>query len=168
MQVTITDVDGKGTLSMGTTNLSLSGNGTGTIVATGKLTDINNAIANLSYTSSKAVSGTDHITVKIDDLANGGTAITSPVVGVGGSLTDSKTITVTINQGVNAPPTLVVPTAKTVAEDTTLAVTGITVDDVDAASTSPIKVTLSVTKGTVTVGTQTGVSVVAAPTAVRP
>ncbi len=60
----------------------------------------------------------------------------------------------------NATPTLTVPTAKTVAEDTSLNITGITVGDADAAS-NPIQVTVAVTnKGTVTIGTQTGVTVV--------
>ena len=116
-----------------------------------------NASGSLKYTPVADQHGTATITVTVTD--NGGTAN-------GGD--DSKTRTFTITVGsVNDAPVNAAPASAAVNEDGTLTfsnspLTGLAVSDVDAGS-SPIRVTLSGTNGTVTLGhpTQFGISFVA-------
>lgn len=73
---------------------------------------------------------------------------------------DSAATTVTINvAAVNDAPVNTVPTARTVAEDTDLSVTGLSIADVDA--TGSMTVTLAVTQGKITVASAAGVTAAA-------
>ena len=70
----------------------------------------------------------------------------------------SNTAVVDVNlSAVNDAPVLSVPSAKTVSEDTLLSITGISVADVDAAS-SAVKITMSVAQGRLTLAQTTGLS----------
>ncbi len=70
------------------------------------------------------------------------------------SNTASVDVTVT---AVNDAPVLSVPSAKTVNEDTLLSISGISVADVDAAS-SAVKITMSVAQGRLTLAQTTGLT----------
>ncbi|MBM4093274.1 MAG: choice-of-anchor D domain-containing protein, partial [Planctomycetes bacterium] len=70
--------------------------------------------------------------------------------------TDTGTVTITVSP-VNAAPVLTVPGAKTVNEDTLLAITGISVADVDAG-TGAVKIIVSVANGVLTLAQATGLT----------
>ena len=76
--------------------------------------------------------------------------------GSGGAKTDSKSIVISVG-AVNDPPQLTLPGVKTVAEDTLLSITGITVADADAGS-GQLKITMSVGHGRFTLAQTTGLT----------
>src|SRR5262249_22614274 len=92
---------------------------------------INNALAGLSYRGVLDFNGADTLTVVTSD----------------GSLSDTDTVAITVNP-VNDPPVNTVPGAQSVNEDTTLAIAGVSVSDVDSPT---LTTTLAVAKGTLTV-----------------
>ncbi len=107
----------------------------------------------LTYTAAPNASGTAIVTLAL--LDNGGTAN-------GGIDTSApQTFTITVN-AVNDAPTLTVPSGPlTTAEDTPINFSGATaiqLTDIDAG-TNPIRITLSVTNGTVRLPSTTGLSV---------
>jgi hypothetical protein len=82
----------QGTLTLGSiTGLTVVGNGTATVRATGNLTNINNGLNNLVYNPTDTFVGTDTLTITTNDL--GGT-------GAGGAITDVDTVSITVT-----PPT---------------------------------------------------------------
>jgi len=94
------------------------------------------------------------------DLAAGQTATLTFGYGVSdGTATTPQTLTVTVT-GANDAPVLTVPGARTVNEDTDLPLTGLSIADVDAGS-APLRLTLSVGHGKVTLGSTTGLTVTA-------
>ncbi len=107
-----------GNLTIGTTTgLTVTGNGTPSVMLEGALNNLNPALASLTYR--KALDGTDTITVTANDLGNTGT---------GGAQSDSKAIPVTVTF-VNDPPHFTpLPPPQTMNEDTCNEVT-ITVSD---------------------------------------
>jgi hypothetical protein len=91
-------------------------------------------------------------TVTVTPAANqSGTATITVTVTDGGSLTATDTFDVIVN-AVNDPPVITPAAAQSATEDTNKAITGISVADIDAASSS-VSVTLGVTRGTLTVST---------------
>jgi len=76
--------------------------------------------------------------------------------GFGGPLTDNDSIAITIN-AVNDAPVLTVPGAQAVDEDTALVLSGASIADVDVSG-SDLEVTLSVTDGTITLASTTGLT----------
>ena len=77
-----------GTLALGSTNgLSVSGNGTATIVAGGTLADLNAALQTLSFTPASGFAGTVTLTVTTNDQGN---------TGSGGAVQDTDTVTITV------------------------------------------------------------------------
>ena len=143
--IRITDVDSpsvqvtlsalQGTLSL-TPNagITVNDNGTSTVTASGTLAGLNTALLALRYQGNLNFNGADQIAILVND----------------GSLTDSKTLAVTVTP-VNDLPTLTVPSSLTVNEDEVLnfnLVPGtLTLTDVDSGTT-PISLNLSVTSGT--------------------
>src|SRR4029078_2685962 len=97
------------------------------------------AANNVVYRGVQDFNGSDTLTVVTSDGGNTGT---------GGTLTDSDTVAITVTAA-NDAAVNVVPGAQTVAEDSNLSITGLSVSDVDAASAS-IATTLSVLHGTLT------------------
>ena len=68
---------GHGTVQLPTTaNLTGSGNGTDSMTYTGTLANINNALNNLIYTPVSNYSGTDKLTIAINNLAGADSAAT--------------------------------------------------------------------------------------------
>src|SRR6185503_5778935 len=97
----------------------------------GTKNQINSSLAGLSYRGNLNFNGTDTLTVATSD----------------GSLSDTDTVAITVNT-VNDPPVNTVPGAQNVNEDLTLAITGVSVADVENGT---LTATLSVVHGTLNV-----------------
>ncbi len=149
LQVTLSVSNG--TLTLGdTTGLTFStgdGSDDASLVFTGSLTDINTALATLSYQGNLNYVGTDTLNVTVNDQGN---------TGSGGALQDTGSVDIDV-LAVNDQPTLTLPADTSVSEDTSLAISGIAIADVDAAS-GALQVTLSVSNGTLTLGDTTGLT----------
>src|SRR4029434_7424997 len=143
--VSVNDVDGnlsttQLTVTNGALNVSLAGgatisggaNGSSTLTLSGTQAQINAALASISYQGNANFNGADTLTVLSTD-ANGAT--------------DSDTVAITVSS-VNDGPLNAVPGAQTVNEDTSLSISGVSVNDVDGnlATTQ-----LSVTNGALNV-----------------
>ena len=151
--ISVNDVDGNLSTTQlavtnGTLNVSLAGgatisagaNGSSTLTLSGTQAQINAALASLSYQGTLDFAGSDTLTVLSTD-ANGATDA------------DSVAITVT---AINDGPVNSVPGAQTVAEEGSLAIIGVSVNDVDGnlASTQ-----LSVSNGTLNVSLAGGATI---------
>ncbi|MBF0470699.1 MAG: DUF4347 domain-containing protein, partial [Gammaproteobacteria bacterium] len=152
--------DGIGTFTLAANDgATVGGSGTDTMTIEGTLVQINNALDGLTYTPNDPNSDqTAEITITVDDLANGGTTLTN---GVGGSETAAKTFDVNISN-VNDPPTVTAPAAATVAEDTTLTLTGaaaFSVADPDDFGADDLVATVTVSHGTLDLAADDGVTV---------
>ena len=118
----------------------------------GTLAQINAELETMSLSPAANFNGATSIDLTIADNGNSG---------VGGNLTDTATIAVTVG-AVNDPPQNQLPAAQSVAEDgvLVLATAGgnpIAVDDLDAAG--PLRVTLTASNGTVTLATTAGLTI---------
>ncbi len=133
---------------------TLTGNNSKTMVLTGTVAEINAVLLGLRYTPDSNYNGPDSITVLAEDLGN---------TGLGGPLTDSKSIGLTIS-AVNDAPINTVPAAQTIQEDNVLLFSStngkqISVSDVDVAEgTGNLTVTLTVTNGTLTLAATSGLA----------
>jgi hypothetical protein len=141
LRVTITVLNG--TVSFGdTTGLTMVGNGTASVQATGTLVILNTRLTTLSYTPNLHYVGPDTLTFASDDLGH------TPAP----AKTDSDNVPMQVGP-INDAPVLTAPGAISTNEDTPLVFNGnISAADVDIGS-SPMKVTMSVTIGTLTIGT---------------
>ncbi|HPS70411.1 MAG TPA: tandem-95 repeat protein, partial [Candidatus Cryosericum sp.] len=148
-----------GTLSLSKlTGLTFSvGDGTAdaTMTFNGTLTDVNAALATLSYLPDKDYNsnwGSESCTVTVSDLGH---------TGSGGALTDSKSVPITVTP-VNDPATVTLPSPITLDEDVNTAISGIVVADIDVNETaSPgntVQITLTAAHGTLSLSTATGVT----------
>jgi hypothetical protein len=138
-----------GTLNLtSTTNLSVTGNNTNSITATGQLADLNNAFsAGLAYTPSLNFNGDDTLTMLTNDQGN---------TGSGGAKSDTDTLTITVN-AINDAPVLTAPSSAATNEnmDLIFSVTNlnqISAADVDAG-TADVQFSLSVAHGTLSLKT---------------
>ena len=121
----------------------ISGNGTDTVILTGSQFEINATLADamgITYTPTLNFNGDATLTVESND---GGST------GVGGPLTFTETVTITVDP-VNDPAVITVPGDQTTDEDVALAISGVSVSDADAGS-NDITVTLTVSNGTIDV-----------------
>ncbi len=128
------------------------GNGTHTLQLTGTVSAVNTALDGLGYTPDANYNGGDTITVASDDQGNSG----------GAARADSDTIAVTLAAVNDGPQNTVPSTTQTVNEDTNLVFSGangnaISIDDADAGA-SPVKVTLGVERGALTLASTGGLS----------
>ncbi|RZI79930.1 MAG: hypothetical protein EOP38_24035, partial [Rubrivivax sp.] len=108
----------------------------------------------MSYLPTSNYNGADTLTIVTSDQGNTGT---------GGTLTDTDTVAITVN-AINDAPVNTVPAAQSTNEDTALVFSSgnsnlISIADVDAASAS-MRITLSVTNGSLTLSGLTGLSFV--------
>jgi hypothetical protein len=148
----------KGTLSLAqTTGLSFSeGDGVGDAIMTftGTQADINNALNGLLYRGNQNFNGTDTLTITTSDLGN---------TGSGGIKTDTDTVSITVN-AVNDDPLNTVPVGQAANEDTDLIFStgnnnAIVISDVDVSEgTGQLQVSLSVSKGTLTLSQLAGLN----------
>ena len=127
---------------------NITDNGTGLVVLSGTLSQINNTLANstgLTYLNvPQHYNGDDRLTVVADDLGNSGT---------GGPQQDVATVLITVNP-VNDAPEITAPFTETATEDLDLVISGISIVDVDiddGATPGQMIVTLQVASGTITV-----------------
>ena len=122
---------GNGTATLATTaGLSVSGDGTSSITATGTVAELNAALDGLVYTPATDFSGTGTIQVDVDDLGNNPS----------GNLTATATLNITVNN-INDAPVLTVTASPTPtfaengpAVDITSAVNITDVDDTNIES----------------------------------
>ena len=114
---------------------------------TGTVANVNLALARVDYLANANYSGSDALSISVDDQGN---------TGAGGAKTDAKSVAITV-LAVNDAPVLTVPGNQTVNQDALLSITGISVADVDAA-TGSVKITMSVTSGQLTLAQTTGLT----------
>lgn len=161
IQVTASALNGIITF-VNTTGVTVTGNGTGQVTLTGDLTAVRNTAfgaSNVRYRGNPNYNGPDTVTLTVNDQGN---------TGLGGPLTDTKTLSVNVT-AVNDPPLLTVPGAQTVAEDEDLLLTdvsGITVTDIDSGTNS-IRATLSVNNGVITLASTDGLTIASGSNASR-
>jgi uncharacterized repeat protein (TIGR01451 family) len=144
----LTDVAG------GVTAGQVTGNGTATLVLIARQSAINATLAaanGLRFTPALNASGTGTLTMTTDDLGHNGT---------GGPLSDSDLSSIAIAAVNDAPVNTLPPTGSTPA-DTPLALTGISIADVDADANA-VSVVLGVTTGRLAIDTSVASGVTAA------
>ncbi len=131
---------GNGTLALsGLTAGSVSGNGSSTVTIQASREAINAAlVSGLSYSPSLNFAGVDTITIHTNDLGNSGS---------GGPQTDVDSLTISV-LNVNDLPVIVLPAATSVAEDTAVFLSGISILDFD--NSGPLSVTFTAVNGTLT------------------
>jgi hypothetical protein len=108
------------------------------ITFTDTLSNVNTALAGLTYKSSSGYAGSDVLTITAVDQA--------PSPG-----SDSETVAINVTAPPTTPPAITVPGTQSVTQNTTMPISGISVADVDAGSTGQLTLTLSVSHGTLTV-----------------
>ena len=158
--VTATLSVGQGVLNVGagTTGVGVAGSGSSTVTLTGTITQINDLLAaNLSATvlyfnGSDTPAASTILTLSVNDGGNAGS---------GGPLSGSDTATINI-AAVDDAPVNAVPAAQTTPEDTPLVFSAangnqLSITDVDAGA-GLVEVTLSVTYGTLTLASTTGLT----------
>ncbi|MGN4933710.1 T1SS-143 repeat domain-containing protein [Aeromonas rivipollensis] len=159
----VKDVDaGSGTMEVrlsvehGTLNLpagsgvTLTGNGTGSLVLTGTLADLNALLSGgVTYQGNGDFHGNDNLTMVTNDLGN---------TGSGGALGDTDVLPIEVQAVNDAPVNLLPGTPQVAQEDTPFVIKGLQVQDVDAGS-SPMEVRLSVLHGTLVLADGSGVTV---------
>ncbi|WP_438547322.1 retention module-containing protein [Aeromonas popoffii] len=130
-----------GTLNLATgSGVTVSGNGSGTLVLSGPLDAINALLSGgVTYQGKQDFNGQDPLTMVTNDLGN---------TGSGGALGDTDVVAIEV-QPVNDAPINQVPGSMTVKEDGSLSLSGISVKDVDAG-TAPMSVVLRVEHGVLT------------------
>ncbi|RMD70450.1 MAG: hypothetical protein D6822_04110, partial [Cyanobacteria bacterium J149] len=138
------------------------------LVIEGTLADINNALASLTYQTNTDLNQTIALNITVDDRlydgsgdANGGTLNQGTNGGTLPLSDENNTVTRVININVsteNDPPTLTVPLAQTVNEDTQLSLNGISVSDLDDFDGDSNKITLSVANGTINISDTSGLT----------
>ena len=140
-------------LTVGTVpGVSASVRGAATVVFQAPLYRASAAVGYITYTPDKEYFGSDTVTVSINDEGN---------VGVGGPLSASVTIPVTV-AAVNTAPYPIVPKTRVVVdEDASVAVAGVSCGDSDVTSGRTfIEVTLSAGKGVLSLDDTLGLEVV--------
>ncbi|QZZ21474.1 tandem-95 repeat protein [Leptothermofonsia sichuanensis E412] len=138
---------GNGTLSLGTTTgLSFStgnGNQNTSMVFSGTLAAINNALATLTYRGNSNFNGTDTVNISVNDNGNTGAGI---------ALSDSAAIAINV-LGINSAPVITVPLAPSTNAGVNLAITGVSVNDPDAGA-GTLLVTIAAQNGVLSIPTE--------------
>ncbi|RQM72858.1 retention module-containing protein [Aeromonas jandaei] len=149
IKITLSVEHGTLTLPAGS-GVTVGGNGTGSLVLTGTLADLNALLSGgVTYQGNSDFYGNDALTMVTNDQGN---------TGSGGALSDTDVLPIEV-QPVNDAPVNQLPTAPLVAEeDVPYRIDGLQVKDVDAGN-SPIEVRLSVGHGTLTLAAGSGVTV---------
>ncbi|MCC7372437.1 MAG: hypothetical protein IT306_28750 [Chloroflexi bacterium] len=146
---------GQGALTMSNAgSCSIAGSGTNSITLSAPQAAASPCLATLVYRSPPAFSGAVTLTVNVND--NG--ALVGGTTNVVNSLTDAETITINVTS-VNDPPVLTVPVSASVIQYQTVAIGAIGLADSDADA-AIMQVNLSVTKGTLSVGSQIGLTTI--------
>ncbi|WP_148612192.1 T1SS-143 repeat domain-containing protein, partial [Aeromonas sobria] len=149
IKITLSVEHGTLTLPAGS-GVTVVGNGTGSLVLTGTLADLNALLSGgVTYQGNSDFHGSDALTMVTNDQGN---------TGSGGALSDTDVLPIEV-QPVNDAPINQLPTAPLVAqEDQPYTIHGLQLKDVDAGS-SAIEVRLSVAHGTLNLVAGSGVTV---------
>jgi hypothetical protein len=144
LRITITVASGTLTPSGGGLTV-VSGSGTSNLVVTGSLAQF--AAATITYAPALNVNGNVALNVTVNDQG---------AIGTGGAKSDSDAGTISIS-AVNDAPTVAVDVIGIAEESTTNIRSGIVIGDVDVSSSS-LRITMTVTSGTLSVSGLTIVS----------
>ncbi|HEA3200978.1 TPA: retention module-containing protein [Aeromonas veronii] len=145
IKVTLSVEHGTLTLPAGS-GVTVVGNGTGSLVLTGTLADLNALLSGgVTYQGEQDFNGQDQLTMVTNDLGNSGS---------GGALSDTDVLPIEV-QPVNDAPVNQLPGSMTVKEDGSLSLSGVSVKDVDAGS-APVSMVLRVEHGVLTLMGATG------------
>ncbi|WP_077592468.1 tandem-95 repeat protein [Polaromonas sp. A23] len=146
--MTVTLAVANGTLTVTGGTASIANSGTGTVTLIGTVAQINATLAsNVTYVPNANYNGADTLTMTTNDNGNVG----------GGALTDVDTVGITV-VAINDAPVNTVPVSIAGTEDVATVITGISIGDVDASS-STMNVTLSAPTGTLAAISSGGVTV---------
>jgi hypothetical protein len=153
VQVSLTGANGVVTLA-GTTGLTFSagdGLGDAAMTFTGSLANINTALDGMFFRPTANYNGPASVTITTNDLGNSG----------GPAQSDTDTVAITV-LSINDAPVNTIPVSRAVSEDglvvfSTANGKPISIADADAGS-SPMRVTLSVTNGVLTLARTTGLT----------
>lgn len=118
----------------------VTNNNSGNVTVTGSVTAVETALNNLVYQPNANFNGPDALIISANDGTN----------------TTNGTVNITV-AAVNDAPTLTVPGAQIVNEDTPLVLTTINTTDIDSGG-SPVRATLSALNGTLSLASTAGVS----------
>lgn len=156
--VRITLATSNGTIRLSSINglSGVTGNGTATLNATGSLTSLNTALNGLRFTPIANFSGTTDLIITTNDLGNRGS---------GGTLSDRDSISITVNPINDAPVNTLPNRAQSIQQGASLtfsSATGnrISISDLDAG-TGIEQINLSVTNGTLALGSTSGLTTIA-------
>ncbi|MFQ1607544.1 retention module-containing protein [Aeromonas veronii] len=149
IKITLSVEHGTLTLPAGS-GVTVVGNGTGSLVLTGTLADLNALLSGgVTYQGNSDFYGNDALTMVTNDQGN---------TGSGGALSDTDVLPIEV-QPVNDAPVNQLPGSMTVKEDGSLSLSGVSVKDVDAGS-APVSMVLRVEHGVLTLLGATGAVVV--------
>jgi len=133
----------EGTLTLGTTtSLAVTGNGTSSLTLSGTLASLNSDLATLSYTPTAGYNGPDTLSLSDKDTSD--------------SLTVTDSVSITVNP---LAPTITAPATASVNENAALAFTAGNAISVTDPSGTAEQLTLTVSHGTLSLGTTTGLTV---------
>lgn len=145
IKITLSVEHGTLTLPAGS-GVTVVGNGTGSLVLTGTLADLNALLSGgVTYQGNSDFHGNDALTMVTNDQGN---------TGSGGALSDTDVLPIEV-QPVNDAPVNQLPGSMTVKEDGSLSLSGVSVKDVDAGS-APVSMVLRVEHGVLTLMGATG------------
>ncbi|MEH8133254.1 retention module-containing protein [Aeromonas veronii] len=145
IKITLSVEHGTLTLPAGS-GVTVVGNGTGSLVLTGTLADLNALLSGgVTYQGNSDFYGNDALTMVTNDQGN---------TGSGGALSDTDVLPIEV-QPVNDAPVNQLPGSMTVKEDGSLPLSGVSVKDVDAGS-APVSMVLRVEHGVLTLLGATG------------
>ncbi|WP_447767421.1 retention module-containing protein [Aeromonas veronii] len=145
IKITLSVEHGILTLPAGS-GVTVVGNGTGSLVLTGTLADLNALLSGgVTYQGNSDFYGNDALTMVTNDQGN---------TGSGGALSDTDVLPIEV-QPVNDAPVNQLPGSMTVKEDGSLSLSGVSVKDVDAGS-APVSMVLRVEHGVLTLLGATG------------
>ncbi|HHQ4762279.1 TPA: retention module-containing protein [Aeromonas veronii] len=145
IKLTLSVEHGTLTLPAGS-GVTVVGNGTGSLVLTGTLADLNALLSGgVTYQGNSDFYGNDALTMVTNDQGN---------TGSGGALSDTDVLPIEV-QPVNDAPVNQLPGSMTVKEDGSLSLSGVSVKDVDAGS-APVSMVLRVEHGVLTLLGATG------------
>lgn len=145
IKITLSVEHGTLTLPAGS-GVTVVGNGTGSLVLTGTLADLNALLSGgVTYQGNSDFYGNDALTMVTNDQGN---------TGSGGALSDTDVLPIEV-QPVNDAPVNQLPGSMTVKEDGSLSLSCVSVKDVDAGS-APVSMVLRVEHGVLTLLGATG------------
>lgn len=133
-----------GTLTLGnTTGLTLTagGNGSASLTVKGTVSNLNNAISGLTYTPTANYAGSDSISIIVSDP--------------GDSLSGSASVAITVSP---LPPSIAAPTSASLSQNGSFGFSGGNTVSVTDANVAVDSLSLSVTHGTLTLSTISGLT----------